>query len=67
LFEKTGIIKNRAEFVMTLRGPVPIELQPKDFDYEYYINKQLSPVANSILTLIGEDFDQLRNDQLSLF
>lgn len=67
LKEKTGIVKNRAEYVMTLRGPFPVELQPKDIDYNYYIEKQLAPVANSILNLIGEDFNQLRNDQLSLF
>jgi DNA polymerase-2 len=67
LFEKTGIRKNRSEFVMTRRGPMPIELKPTDFDYNYYLEKQLSPVANSILHLLGEDFDKLRNVQLSLF
>jgi DNA polymerase-2 len=67
LKEKMGIVKNRAEYVMTLRGAVPIELDHQDIDYDYYIEKQLMPVAQTILVLIGEDFNQFRNKQLSLF
>lgn len=67
LKEKMGMVKNRAEYVMTLRGAVPIELDHQDIDYDYYIEKQLMPVAQTILVLIGEDFNQFRNKQLSLF
>lgn len=67
LKEKLGIVKNRAEYVMTSRGAVPIELEHQDIDYDYYIEKQLMPVAQTILVLIGEDFNQFRNKQLSLF
>lgn len=67
LKEKLGIEKNRAEYVMTLRGAVPVELDHQDIDYDYYIEKQLMPVAQTILVLIGEDFNQFRNKQLSLF
>lgn len=67
LFDKLGIIKKQAEYVMTLRGPMPIELSPKDFDYNYYVEKQIAPIANSLLPLVDMDFDSLRNNQLSLF
>lgn len=67
LKEKTGVIKKVSEYVMTKRGPMPIELKPTDFDYDYYIHKQLGPIANSLLNLVNKDFDQILNNQLSLF
>jgi DNA polymerase-2 len=52
---------------MTIRGAIPIELPHDDIDYEYYINRQLAPVADSILSLFGEKFISFRGPQLSLF
>jgi len=67
LFEEKGILKKRPEFVMTLRGAIPIELKHDDIDYDYYIEKQLAPIADSILSLFGKSFEELRGSQLSLF
>ncbi len=67
LFEKTGILKKRPQYVMTTRGAVPIELPHEDIDYDYYLDRQLAPIADSILALFGKSFEEMRGPQLSLF
>ena len=67
LFEKTGILKKRPQYVMTIRGAVPIELPHEDIDYDYYLDRQLAPIADSILALFGKSFEEMRGPQLSLF
>lgn len=67
LFEKKGIIKKRPQYVMTLRGAMPIELPHEDIDYDYYLDRQLAPIADSILGLFGKSFEEMRGPQLSLF
>lgn len=67
LFEKKGILQKRPHYVMTLRGAIPIELPHEDIDYDYYIERQLAPIADSILGLFGKSFEQMRGTQLSLF
>ena len=55
-------------YAITQRGPIPIELKHNDFDYDHYIEKQLKPIADSVLSLLGKSFDDIvGNDQLSFF
>ena len=55
-------------YVITKRGPIPVELKHTDIDYDHYIEKQLKPIADSVLILLGESFDSIvRSDQLSFF
>jgi DNA polymerase-2 len=55
-------------YVITKRGPIPVELKHSDIDYEHYIGKQLKPVADSVLVLLDESFDSIvQSDQLSFF
>lgn len=55
-------------YVITQRGPIPIELKHNDFDYQHYIEKQLKPIADSVLSLLGKSFDSIaQTDQLSFF
>ncbi len=55
-------------YVITKRGPIPIELKHSDIDYDHYIGKQLKPIADSVLSLLGESFDNIvQSDQLSFF
>ncbi|MDP2363666.1 MAG: DNA polymerase II [Ignavibacteria bacterium] len=55
-------------YAITQRGPIPIELKHNDFDYEHYIEKQLKPIADSVLSLLGKSFDAIaETDQLSFF
>jgi DNA polymerase-2 len=44
-----------------------IDIVSAPLDYEHYIEKQIKPIADSILPLIGSDFDKLTNQQLNLF
>lgn len=55
-------------YVITRRGPIPIELKHSDIDYQHYIDKQLKPIADSILSLLGKSFDNIvQTGQLSFF
>jgi len=65
--EKYGYEKKISEYIMTKKGPVPMEFAPKDIDYSYYIEKQLAPIADSLLVFLDDNFEKVRNRQLSLF
>ena len=55
-------------YVITKRGPIPIELEHNDIDYQHYIDKQLKPIADSVLVLLGESFDAItKTSQLNFF
>lgn len=55
-------------YVITKRGPIPVELKHTDIDYDHYIDKQIKPIADSVLILLGESFDSIvQSDQLSFF
>jgi DNA polymerase-2 len=54
-------------YVMTTSGPQPIERQTAPLDYVHYIESQLRPVADTLLPLIGNDFDSIVTGQTSLF
>jgi DNA polymerase-2 len=53
-------------YIMTLTGAQAIEAKPQNIDYEYYICKQIQPIAEPILQLCGHSFDSLVNNQLLL-
>ncbi len=53
-------------YIVTLEGPIPIELSPKNPDYLHYIDKQLRPVADSILEVMGSSFEAILSAQLRL-
>jgi len=57
------------QYLITKRGPIPIELNPEDIDYQHYIEKQLKPIADSVLVLLGKSFDSIvsSSNQLSFF
>ena len=61
-------------YVITTNGPEPLgsyevnlSLLQSPIDYQHYIDKQLSPVADSILHFRDESLNQLVESQLSLF
>lgn len=56
------------EYVFTRRGPIPIQLDHTDVDINHYIDKQLRPIAEGVLSLQGLRFDDfITGDQLNLF
>ncbi|MGX9461710.1 DNA polymerase II [Shewanella sp. A14] len=54
------------KYVMTLTGAQAIEAKPQNIDYEYYISKQIRPIADPILQLSGYSFDSMINNQMIL-
>ncbi len=56
------------QYLMTPQGPVPLELNPTEIDYNHYIEKQLRSPANDVLVIEGESFDTvIGGKQLDLF
>ena len=54
-------------YVMTVNGPEPVELLRSPIDYQHYVDRQLLPVADTLLPFIGESFAQLVAPQIDLF
>ena len=75
--ELTGDSLRRGDwisYVITTNGPEPVgqyeidmSLRQSPIDYQHYIDKQLTPVADSILHFLNESLNQLVDQQLSLF
>ena len=55
------------QYVMTRNGPEPLEVRRACIDYEHYLNKQIQPIADSILLPLGESFAMLTSPQQELF
>jgi DNA polymerase II len=60
---------NLVKYYITIDGPEPIQKLKHKLDYEHYIEKQIKPIANQVLTLFDKDFDSLIADskQTKLF
>ncbi|MDZ7925336.1 MAG: DNA polymerase domain-containing protein [Marinagarivorans sp.] len=58
-------------YLLTVNGPEPItDDNPKPASaiaYDEYIERQLKPVADSVLQFIGLNFDEITSSQLNLF
>lgn len=59
--------KSAVKYVVTLAGPQTSDRQKAPLDYEHYIEKQIRPIAQSILPVIGLSFDELTAQQMGLF
>ena len=55
------------EYYITLAGPQVIEQLSSPLDYQFYIDKQLTSVADAILPFINTSFNQITDKQLGLF
>ncbi|UJF17774.1 DNA polymerase II [Vibrio sp. SS-MA-C1-2] len=62
-YQNHGVI----EYVLTINGVEPKEYQQSQIDYQHYIDKQLKPVADSILVFLDKSFDEIISDQITLF
>jgi DNA polymerase-2 len=50
-------------YVMTKRGPEPVDNNPNRIDYDHYVEKQLKPIANSILHFYDRSFTDVVTGQ----
>ena len=55
------------EYVMTTRGPEPLEKRSAAIDYAHYVDKQLAPVCDVVLPFLGTTFEKIAGTQTSLF
>lgn len=55
------------DYVITQQGAEPVAAQQAALDYQHYVDKQLRPVADSILHFMGQSLAELVDSQLSLF
>jgi len=55
------------EYVITLSGAETLECQNSKLDYDHYIEKQLTPIADTILNAIGSSMEAVTGQQQDLF
>lgn len=58
-FAKEAQNARDVQYLMTSRGPVPIQLNPQDIDFQHYIEKQIRPLAESVLWYFDQSWDDL--------
>jgi DNA polymerase-2 len=68
LLKEKGDNLREIYYVMTLRGPIPMDLPHDDLDYNHYIQKQLKPIADAALLSLDQSFTQVMGGrQMTLF
>ena len=50
---------NVIEYYITEKGPEPIQKIKHKIDYEHYIKKQITPIADSILTFFNTSVEKI--------
>ena len=55
------------EYIMTINGAGPRQYRESAIDYEFYIDRQLTPIADSILVFKSSSMDKILNNQIGLF
>jgi len=55
------------EYIMTINGAEPRQYRESAIDYEFYIERQLAPIADSILVFKESSMDKILNNQIGLF
>jgi DNA polymerase-2 len=54
-----GLTSNIIEYYITINGPEPIQKLKHSLDYEHYIEKQIKPIAKTVLETLGVNFDEI--------
>ena len=55
------------EYYITVNGPETVECKQSALDYQHYIDKQLTPIADSILSVLGRRMEPIFQDQIEMF
>jgi DNA polymerase II len=54
-------------YVITRNGPEPVEGLKSALDYQHYLDKQLAPVADSVLQFLDTSFSDITGAQMQMF
>jgi DNA polymerase-2 len=57
---------NEVEYVITTRGPEPVRHRGAPLDYRHYLERQLAPAVDVVLSMLGTSFDREAGEQLRL-
>ena len=55
------------EYIMTINGAEPRQYRESEIDFEFYLERQLAPIADSILVFKSSSMDKILNNQIGLF
>ncbi len=58
---------NWIRYVVTRNGPEPVDALESAPDYQHYLEKQLAPVADSILQFLDTSFSDITDAQMQMF
>lgn len=58
---------SEVEYLITTRGPQPVAQRSAPIDVEHYLEKQLGPAVDVVLTPLGTSWERLAGRQLWLF
>ncbi|MCG9696249.1 DNA polymerase II [Shewanella sp. Isolate11] len=56
----------KVEYVITTNGAQPIACCQGQIDYQYYLDKQIAPISDPVLSLLNTSFSEVTSKQLSL-
>ncbi len=56
----------RVDYVMTVNGAEPVGLRRSRIDFDYYVAKQLAPIAEPVLTILNKSFSEVASNQIML-
>jgi DNA polymerase-2 len=59
--------KGWISYLVTINGPQPLEYITSSIDYQFYVDRQIEPVADGILPFIGLSFKNIVDRQMGLF
>ncbi len=65
--KQKGFKGTLVKYVYSVEGIEPYENFKGSYNYEHYIQKQIKPIADSVLVFLGLKFDELLSGQKSLF
>ncbi|MSR86299.1 hypothetical protein EXS74_02800 [Candidatus Woesearchaeota archaeon] len=54
-------------YVHTTEGVELLELKKGEYNYDHYVQKQIKPIADSVLLFLGLKFEEVLSGQKSLF
>ena len=61
-----GAVFRRVQYLMTINGVEAQTLSQSSIDYDFYVTKQLQPIADAILAFKNDRFDAIVNAQMGL-
>ncbi|MBT7410150.1 MAG: DNA polymerase II [Methylococcales bacterium] len=56
-------------YIKTINGPEPMENIQSDIDFQHYIDKQIEPIVDNIVSFLGSSYQRItqRQEELGLF